>query len=354
MSIKRIITLAAIALLPIAAGATTFVVPAAGTGGGANGSRWQSELTLHSTTSTAMTVNLTFHDRNGAAETSSVALAPRSTVAVADIVKTRFGREAATGAIEIVVDAAFATKLAISSRTFNTSEAGEFGQDIPAVNLADAAVAGATIVLAAPANVDDNRFNAGVYAATAASVRWDLVRADGSLVKSVDLDYPAGTQTQYGLAVESIFGETPANSDAILAVVTKGSVIGYGSAINNRTGDPTYVPGVETTSDIRVNFLGVDSNLDGAVEIADANHDGVLDSPLSIYASSPWPSSFRLLVIGSNQKFELVTPNNDITLTPDGYVIWKPDTTKAAIESLKIRVTADGVTDVITIPVNFL
>ena len=33
------------ALLPLAAGATTFIVPAAGTGGGANGSRWQSELT---------------------------------------------------------------------------------------------------------------------------------------------------------------------------------------------------------------------------------------------------------------------------------------------------------------------
>jgi len=351
---KRFITLAAMALLPVAAGATTFIVPAAGTGGGANGSHWQSELTLHSTTSTAMTVNFTFHDRNGAGETSSVTLAPRSTVAVADIVKTRFGREAATGAIEIVVDDAFATKLAIASRTFNTSEAGEFGQDIPAVNLADAAVAGDTIVLTAPANVADNRFNAGVYAATAASLRWDLVRADGSLVKSVDVDYAAGTQTQYGLAVESIFGETPANSDAILAVVTKGTVIGYGSAINNRTGDPTYVPGVETTSDIRVKFLGVDSDLDNQVNIADANHDGVLDSPLSIYASSPWPNSFRLMVTGANQKFELVTPANDITITQDGYVIWKPDTRIAAVNSLKIRVTADGVTDVITIPINFL
>src|SRR6266850_1376517 len=128
MNMKRIITLAAIVLLPVAAGAATFVVPAAGTGGGAGGSLWQTELTLHSTANTAMTVQLVFHDRNGAGETSSLTLAPRSTVAVADIVKTRFHRETATGAIEIVVDDAFTTKVAIASRTFNTSENGEFGQ----------------------------------------------------------------------------------------------------------------------------------------------------------------------------------------------------------------------------------
>ena len=353
MSIKRIITLAAIALLPIAAGATTFVVPAAGTGAGANGSQWQSELTLHSTSSFPMTVNLTFHDRNGAAETSSVTLAPRNTVAIADIVKTRFGREAATGAIEIVVDDAFATKLAIASRTFNTSENGEFGQDIPAVNLADASVAGDSIVIAAPASVIDNRFNAGLYAAAAANVRWELVRADGTLARSVVTDYAAGTQIQYGNAVETIFGATPANSDSVVAVVTKGTVIGYGSAINNRTGDPTYVPGVETTSDIRVQFLGVDSNLDDKVEIADANHDGVLDSPLTVYNSSAWPNTFRLLVNGNNVSFELLTQRPDLTISQDGYVIWKPSG-NATIDSLKIRVTVDGVSDVVTIPINFL
>src|SRR5204862_5266275 len=125
--------------------------------------------------------------------------------------------------------------------------------------------------LAAPSNVADYRFNAGLYAATEAAVRWDLVRADGTLTKSVDATYGAGTQVQYNLAVQSIFGETPANDDTIHAVVTQGTAIGYGSAINNRTGDPSYVPGVETASEIRVKFLGVDYNLDGQVEIADAD-----------------------------------------------------------------------------------
>jgi len=354
MSIKHILTAAAMAILPIAASAATFVVPAAGTGGGANGSHWQTELTLHSSSSAAMTVTLTFHDRNGAAETASVQLAPRATIAIDDIVNTKFHRDAATGAIEIVVDDAFARKIAIASRTFNVSEAGEFGQDIPAVNVVEASAAGDSIVLAAPSDAVENRFNAGIYAVTAASVRWELVRADGTIAKTVETTYAAGTQTQYNLVVETLFGSTASDSDTILAVVTKGTAIAYGSAVNNRTGDPTYVPGVETTSDIRVQFLGIDSDLDNVVNIADADRDGVLDAPVSIYASFTWPSSFRLLVAGSNPTFELVSPNNDVTLTPDGFVIWKSSISNGATTgTLKVLVTAGGVSDVITIPVKF-
>jgi len=86
----------------------------------------------------------------------------------------------------------------------------------------------------------------------------------------------------------------------------------------------------------------------------DADHDGVLDAPLAIYASSTWPNSFRLLVNGANPTFALATPNQDITLTPDGYVIWKPSFSGGAdTGTLKVLVTVDGVTDVITIPVKF-
>jgi hypothetical protein len=353
MNRNRIMMFVAIALLPIAAAAATFVVPVVGTGGGANGSQWQSELTLHSNSAASIAVALTFHDRNGAAETASVTLAPRSTVSIQDIVKSRFGRVAATGAVEIEVDDLYAKKLAVASRTFNSSQAGDFGQDIPAVNLKDAAVAGDTIVLTAPARVIDYRFNAGVYAAADSTVRWELVRADGTLAKSVTMDYAAGTQLQYNFAVESIFGETPAANDALLAFVTNGRVILYGSAINNLTGDPTYVPGIATAVDIRFKFAGIDTDLDGNVEIADSNDDGVLDAPLIINSTAGWPSSFRLLVNASNPKFELVDQSSEVYITQDGYCVWMPNG-ESTIESIKIRVTVDGVPAVFTIPVKFV
>src|SRR5438874_974165 len=114
MHVKHFITAATIALLPLAASAATYVVPAAGTGPGANNSHWQSELTLHNLALRTLTVSLTYHDTNGPSEPVSVDVAPQSTIALADVVKTRFGRQSATGGLSIVVADIDAKKLAIA------------------------------------------------------------------------------------------------------------------------------------------------------------------------------------------------------------------------------------------------
>src|ERR1700760_3977275 len=125
MNVKRILTTIIATLLPLAAGATTLVIPASGTGPGNNDSHWQTELTLHNTSASAITATLTFHDTTGAGGTATVDVAPRATVAIADVVANRFGRSTATGAIEVTFDSAFAQKLTVSSRTFNKSAGGE-------------------------------------------------------------------------------------------------------------------------------------------------------------------------------------------------------------------------------------
>jgi hypothetical protein len=354
MNLKRFITSAAVALLPLAASAATFVVPAAGAGQGVNGSQWQTELTLHSGSSSTVSATLLFHDRNGAAESATVQIAPRGTVSIGDIVRTRFNRESATGAIEITVDDAFARKLAITSRTFNRSENGEFGQDIPAVAASAAVAEGSSIAINGPSNAAETRFNFGLYALEATDVRWELVRADGTLGATTTASYAAGVQTQYNAGVSAFLGANADDNDVVLAVITRGRALGYGSAVNNHTGDPTYIPGVETRADIRVQFLGLDTNLSGTVTIADADHDGVLDAPVSVYVSFPWPTSFRLVVDGPQPRFELLTPSPDITLQQDGIVIWKSSISGgSSTTTLKVRITVGGVSDVITIPVQY-
>jgi hypothetical protein len=134
--------------------------------------------------------------------------------------------------------------------------------------------------------------------------------------------------------------------------VIKGTVLAYGSAVNNLTGDPTYVPGIGTVAETHIQFLGVDADLDGNVEIPDANRDNVLDAPMSIIGSSLFPNSFRLLLIGNNPRFELIDPTPDIYVTADGMVVWTPASTTT--EVLKIRVITDDAVDVITIPIKFL
>ncbi|MEA2163651.1 MAG: hypothetical protein QOK37_1778 [Thermoanaerobaculia bacterium] len=354
MNIKRILAVTIAALLPLAASASTMIVPASGTGPGANDSHWQTELTLHNTSSSTITTTLTFHDALGAAGTSTVSVAPRATIAIADIVGNNFGQSSATGAIEITFDSAFAQKLSVSSRTFNKSAAGEFGQDIPAADAASAPTAGNTIVLSGPSSATGARFNFGVYAVTAATVQWELVRADGSIAATKSVSYASGSQNQYNYGVSTFFNASSQDNDTVHAVVTSGRALAYGSTVNNASGDPTYVPGVLVRPDLRINFLGVSLGDTGRIDVADANHDGVLDRTIEV-PTGKFPTGFRVVVASASAvKFELVNPPSDVSFfDANGGIIWAASATASGTNTtLTLRVTADGSTEIITIPVH--
>jgi hypothetical protein len=352
MKITRILASTFALLLPLAVSATTLVIPASGTGPGANDSHWQTELTLHNTSASPIAATLTFHDALGSAGTSSVTVAPRATVAVADVVASRFGRTAATGAIEVAFDTAFAKKLTVSSRTFNKSTTGEFGQDIPAVDQSTIPDAGSTIVLSGPSSATDSRFNFGVYADSASTIQWDLVRADGTIAASKEISYAAGTQVQYSFGASTLFNTNSQDNDTVHAIVTNGRAVAYGSVVNNASGDPTYVPGLIALPDTRINFLGVAFGDSISVNVPDANHDGVLDRSLDVTTGS-WPVSFRLVVNSATPaKFELLNAPAQLRFVDanGGLTFWPEASSAGKTLNVKVRVTADGVTEIITIP----
>jgi len=354
MKITRILAAILATLLPLAAGATTLVIPASGTGPGANDSHWQTELTLHNLSASPITAVLTFHDVLGSAGTSSVTVAPRATLAIADVIASRFGREAATGAIEIAFDSAFAQKLTVSSRTFNKSASGEFGQDIPAVDQSSIPEAGSTVVLSGPSSATDARFNFGIYADKASTIQWDLVRADGTIAASKEISYAAGTQAQYNFGVSSLFNAGAQDNDTVHAIVTSGRAIAYGSVVNNASGDPTYVPGLLARADSRINFAGIAFGDSTSVSVPDANHDGVLDRSIDVQTGS-WPINFRIVVNSTTPAtFELLNAPPQLRFyDAHGGLTWWPDAASSGTTlNLKVKVTADGVTEIITIPFN--
>ena len=354
MKFKSLMTAASIALLPLAASAATLIVPAAGTGPGFNGSQWQSEVTLHNTSSSSAIIKMTFHDANGAGQSTSVALAPRATTTVSDIVGNAFGLQSGTGAIEISIPDNMADRVIVNSRTFNSSPAGQFGQDVPAINVNDAATAGDTVVLQTPSSAADNRFNFGIYAVTAAAVRWELVRADGTVAATVDQTYAAGTQQQFNNGIVTLLSSTQQNDDAIHATVTSGKVIAYGSAINNASGDPTFVPGQRAHSDVRVNFVGVDIAGNGSIDVTDANHDGVLDQPIDLYLTA-YPTYFRVVATGPNGEpvsLSFINPPDDAHFVNGDAVQWYPNPSEGPMTTLKVLATYNGVSEVLTIPVH--
>ncbi len=358
MNLKSFLTAASIALLPLTASAASFIVPAAGTGPGANGSQWQSELTLHNVSGAAYNANVIFHDGNGATAPVAISIAARSTTTLADVVKNTFGRSGGTGAIEIAVADADLDHLAVSSRTFNTSPSGEFGQDIPAFKATDAAVPGDIVVIAGPSSVAQYRFNFGVYAVTDTKVTWSLLRADGTVAAEKEVSYTAGTQNQYASGVSALLGAEAKNDDTLHISVNNGSAIFYGSAVNNASGDPTFVPPVKAREEIRINFVGIDVNQDGVAEAKDANHDGVIDSPVDVFTTTGFPNYFRLIATGEHGEpatFELIDAGSDATLIDaNGTFVWAPSAAKRGeTGSLKVRITAGGSSVVVTIPANY-
>ena len=339
--------LMALVALSAMAADVDLVIPAAGTGQGGFDSRWATEVTLHNAGNEPLSVTLEFHASGGTLGTHTVILAAKETTSLEDIVANAFGQQQTiTGAIVLDVDDAAIGKLAVTSRTYNTSAAGEFGQDIPALSISQAAVAGDTAVITGPSNAGDNRLNFGIYALEKSDIEWRLLRRDGTVAGTVTQTYQAGTQIQYSAAIQAFFGVEPENNDVIHAVFTSGRGFVYGSIVNSRTGDPTYVPASRTRENLTVLLLGVDLDENGSVDIADADGDGTLDQPLSISAGR-FPSFFRVVARDPENRaitFTLLNSPGDATLTnTDGTIQIFPGADKVGkSETLIVRAT-DGV-----------
>lgn len=355
MHLKRIFTASLATLaLPLSAFAGSLVIPAAGTGPGANGSVWKTEVTVANLSQNPVDVTFNFHDANGIEEQKLVTLAGHQTIAQDDIIHAFFGRTSATGAIELVTDDV--AKIAATSRTYNESSSGRFGQDIGAVNAATLAD-NTELVLLGPADATEQRFNFGIYTDSAANVTWTLLRADGSTAATVQKAYGPGQQIQYNSGISSLFGAEAKNLDTVHAVFTHGAGIVYGSAIENASGDPSYAPGIPARREANITFIGVDRNEDGVVEYPDANHDGVTDNAIDI-ATSMFPSFFRVVAQSANGPvtYQILDNDPDVQLVDNnGTIEWAPGANrKGSTGTLRVRATAGGESTVLTIKVNFL
>lgn len=355
MKLRNIISTAAIALLPVVGSAATLVVPAAGTGPGANNSQWQSELTIHNAAPRAATVTVSFVQGKVVLGSVELTLQAKQTISRADIART-LGATGGSGALVIEVADRDARAIAVTSRTFNTSAEGEFGQDIPAVDVANAARPGDLVVLNGPPVAQNNRFNFGLYTVDATNVTWELVRADGTVAATKDVSYFAGGQALYGSGSETLLGVTPAANDAVRARVNTGKAIFFGSIVN-ATGDPTFVPGVRTRDDIIINFTGVDLDENGTVDIADQNQDGILDAPVNVITSM-FPAYFRVVAegeFGEPVSYEIVSaPTTTQLLDTEGTIrVVAAGDKKNTVGDIVVKVTVGNASTLVTIPLKF-
>lgn len=335
----RLIFAASLLIAAFAFAAPTLIVPVTGSTAGGGGATWEGEMTFHNAGLQPATLSLTFHPAAGAPATASLTLAPRSTVTRTNAVRELFGIEEGIGAI--VIESSGNATLAITSRIVNRM--GNFGQDVPVLPATELLRAGSTGVLNGPADPHNGRFNFGVFAWEHSQIEWQLIRADGTLAASVIRVYPEGSQVQHNAGVSALFEVEPAANDSVQARIHEGAVIVYGSIVDVRSGDPTWVPGIRTREELASAFVGVDLDEDGTVDVTDANGDGTLDSPIVLYTGM-FPTFFRVVLTGEELSLSLTESRSDVTLVDQAGTIqaWPSAALKGTTGSIVVR-ASDGV-----------
>jgi subtilisin-like proprotein convertase family protein len=201
---------------------------------GANATNWVSDVRLLNRGAASRTATLIFTptgaDGRTAFSAARVELPPGDVVALDDVVASMF---ATTGSGQLQIDAGVADVLA-TSRTYTRADGGSYGQFIPAT--APAAVSYVTQLRVTP----DFRSNVGFAETGGASgvVRVSLYDGrSGTLLAQFDQPVAPFGHSQFPIAGSGLLL-------AELRVIDGDArIAAYGSVIDNRTGDPIYVPG---------------------------------------------------------------------------------------------------------------
>jgi hypothetical protein len=278
------------------AAATDLIIPVTGTLPGANNSMWQGEVTLHNASTNAAVVTVTFFPSVGEPVSADIVVPARLTVNYENAILELFGVANGSGALRLEIGAEARGRVAVTSRVMNVGPSGRFGQDVPAVSGTATLRSGSTAVVTGPAQAEGKRFNFGLFAIQDSEVTWRLLSADGTLVTEKTESYAAGTQVQYNNGIGTFLGAEASDRAAIHARILSGEAIVYGSIVESSTGDPTFVPGFEVLENFAVEFLGVDLDENGSVDVLDADGDGVLDEPVTIFVG-PFPNYFRVIAL---------------------------------------------------------
>ena len=210
---------------------------------GAAGTNWRSKLSLLNLGAVTATVGVDYV-RTSKVAAESISLGAGQLQAWDDVAVDLFGVSgSSSGAVR--VDSS--QPLVVLARTYNVGADGTYGQFLPGVLAADGLSYGATGVISQLVKSAAFRTNIGfVNLGDTAScrVRVTLHAAGGAAVGSPrTLTVPADGWNQVNDIFTAAGAGNRANAYATVEVLTAGCrVWGYGSVVDNATGDPTTIP----------------------------------------------------------------------------------------------------------------
>ena len=213
-------------------------IPAVARTDGVGNSVWRSDVGLLNRSSATNTVRLRYHEKNGAMD-RELELAPGESRTISDVVGS-FDRN---GSAPLQVFSSEA--LTVTSRTYNQSLDGTFGQSLDGVTATGGLESGESAVLMQLREDDTTRSNIGIHNQwrRSARVEVELYDGNGSLVIRRIRDIPAQQTVQLNRPFFKLGGRDDVESGyAVISVRSGQDIYVYGSVIDNATGDPTAIP----------------------------------------------------------------------------------------------------------------
>ena len=224
-------------------GASRFVIP--GVASLDSGATWRSDVRVFNSSTSPQTATLTLYPTGNpsASVTQTVSIQPGEVKALDDIVHATFNLTNAGGALHVTT--ATAVPLVVTARTFNDTAAGTLGQFLQAVTPADAVGNGErSLQLLQMEDSPRYRTNLGLTEVTgkAATAEVTVILPDSKVAPKVQIPLAAFEYRQFAIISSLGLGNVYNARISVRVIDGQGKVTAYGSVIDQKTQDPTFVP----------------------------------------------------------------------------------------------------------------
>jgi hypothetical protein len=213
-------------------------VPVVAHSDGVGGSAWRSDVGLLNRAPLTNRIRLRYRHGFFQFEDRELELAPGAALTVSDVV-AEVG-ERGSGPLQV-----FSSEpLTVSSRTYNQTSAGSYGQTLDGVTSTGGLEQGESAVLMQLREDMAFRSNIGLHNQWRRSARVEvaLYGEDGSLLASFTERVPAQTTVQINRPFRASGRTDVASGYAVVRVLSGQDVYVYGSVVDNATDDPTTIP----------------------------------------------------------------------------------------------------------------
>jgi PKD repeat protein len=226
----------------------TVAIPAAAHVDGFGGARWRSDLELHNPHEEPVLCTIELLERDAAnhdPDSSVVSVGEKQSIRLVDVVDDTFDTEGA-GALRITPDQ---HGVMVSSRTYDDSGEGTYGQQVPGLRGVDAVwhfEEGRLIGLAhSPNRSSGFRTNIGLVSACARpmDIEIELFDGEGRPLGTTHTLLQANGVHQLNDVFRQMTDEVVTNGRAVVRTPTaQCSFYAYASVVDNGTNDPTLIP----------------------------------------------------------------------------------------------------------------